>query len=391
MSQWSGIGLVEVEGSAREQGRAQGVALRSEIGDNLRLVERVLKRLEADGHTAEYLRLLRDNERFVARHSPDTLEEIVGIAAGSGFAYDQILALNLPVYQVRQFQRLECTQILLRGQATRDGSTLLAKTRDLASGPFHQVLIRRVLPSGRWVVEANISGCVTWPGIGINSDGLALSSSGAWSKRQPVDWARISEGWLLANTSELLRHSTSVRSLRDNLAEHPRLTPVILTAADRESAAVFETTATTQQEIEVSGSHSVRTNHYLSAGLAALAPTEREYPSTHHRIGRATSLIESRLGDWDIPAMAELMSDHDGFPQDSLCRHAQREGESQSLYSVMVRVEDGSVVALLGNPCSTLPLGDRVAALPATGTSLPGAGAVHVISGCLKESATPSA
>jgi isopenicillin-N N-acyltransferase like protein len=352
MTDWSATAYADVSGTPYEQGHQQGTAARAEIEENLVLVEQVKSALGLRGTLAEYPRLVAANERFIRRESPETLEEVAGIADGAGLPYTALVELNLPVYQVRQFMHVECTQLLLHG-GTPDRSTYLVKSRDTSSGRFHQILLRRGLPDGGWSIEANVAGCVTWPGIAMNSHGLAVATSGAWSRRTSVDWSLAGERWLMLNIGVLLRTCTSVAEFEHGIARQPMLTPVICTAVDPRTARVLEVTPDRVHVTTPHGGRAVRTNHNRAVELRSAAPTPDEYPSTYHRYERASRALAARE-EWTFEDLAALVADHDGYPQSSICRHAESDGDTRTLYSVAVRVNDGAALCLLGNPCESL-------------------------------------
>lgn len=360
--QWSATRCIDLSGSPFEQGRQHGSAAKAEIRENLAMVSSVRAEYFSGPEAEAYESLLRDNVEFLKRSHPGVYEEIEGIATGADVTPDEALGLNLPIYFLARSTALgashggpalDCSQILLRSEATADGSTWLGKTRDsprVDGRRYHQVAVRRDLGDGRWLQESHVSGSITWPALSSNSDGLAIATSGIWSDRISIDWSRVGEAWTLVNTAELVRDCESVGQVRDALAAHPRLTPVNLTVVDREEAAVFEVTAEDFVEEPVSTAYSVRTNHFCCSSLVPVAPTKEENSSTHSRHERAVRCIEERLGELTGADLIDLLADHEGYPQDSLCRHADSDG-SDTLSATVVRVDDGAMVAILGNPC----------------------------------------
>jgi hypothetical protein len=193
--------FAELRGDPYQQGLAQGRIAARHIATNVRITRQVAAEL---GAALDYRALTRANEQFVRDASPGTLAEVAGLADGAGLPYDEVLALNLPAAQTAHFLPRECTQLLVRPGATRDGHTYLAKNRDNRR-PYRQIVLRRWLDDERWVVQANVAGSITWPGIGVNSAGLALATSGLWSRRTEIDWDSANAGWLMLNTDLLLR------------------------------------------------------------------------------------------------------------------------------------------------------------------------------------------
>jgi isopenicillin-N N-acyltransferase-like protein len=345
--------FAELRGSPYEQGVTQGRIAAANIAANVQITRQVAAEL---GGALDYQALTRANEQFVRETSPATLEEVAGLADGAGLPYPDLLALNLPAVQTAHFVPRECTQLVVRPPATRDGHTYLAKNRD-KSRPYRQIVLRRWLGGGRWVVQANVAGSITWPGIGINSDGLALATSGVWSRRTQIDWASAGQAWLILNTDLLLRECATLGELSAAISAQPRLTPELCLATDGRSTAVYEITTGQAYAEPVAGPAAVRSNHAHYSSLAAVGPTEAEYPSTFHRWRRADAELRRRAGRWDAASLAGLLADHDGYPEQSLCRHAA--GGHRTAYSVIVDLDTQRVVTLLGNPCRRLqPDGD---------------------------------
>jgi len=342
--------FAELCGDPYQQGLTQGRIAARHIAANVRTTRQVAAEL---GSALDYRALTRANEQFVREASPGTLAEVAGLADGAGLPYDEVLALNLPAVQTAHFLPRECTQLLVRPPATRNGHTYLAKNRD-SRRPYRQIVLRRWLDDERWVVQANVAGSITWPGIGVNSAGLALATSGLWSRRTEVDWDSAIRGWLMLNTDLLLRECATVADLSVAIGAQPRLTPELCLATDGRDAAVYEITATRAYAGAVTGPVAVRSNHAHQAGLAHDGPTEAEYPSTYHRWRRADAELRRRAGHWDATSLAALLADHDGYPERSLCRHGTGRDGARTAYSVIVDIDTLTTTALIGNPCQRL-------------------------------------
>jgi len=342
--------FAELRGDPYQQGLTQGRIAARHIAANVRITRQVAAEL---GSAVDYRALTRANEQFVREASPGTLAEVAGLADGARLPYDDLLALNLPAVQTAHFLPRDCTQLLVRPPATRDGHTYLAKNRDNRR-PYRQIILRRWLDEERWVVQANVAGSITWPGIGVNSAGLALATSGLWSRRTKIDWDAANAGWLMLNTDILLRDCATMAGLSRAISAQPRLTPELCLATDGRSAAAYEITATRAYTRPVTGPVAVRSNHAHQADLAEDGPTEAEYPSTYHRWRRADAELRRRAGYWDATSLAALLADHDGYPERSLCRHGSGRNGSRTAYSVIVDIDTLTTTALIGNPCRWL-------------------------------------
>lgn len=343
-------GLVSLTGDPREQGLTHGRQAAGAIRANLDIVRKGMDRLQRSGRTYDYARVLARNEAFAQREAPELLQEIHGIADGADVPYEDLLLLNLPLYMVGNLMPLDCTQILVGGPATRDGSTLVAKTRDVAHDDLRGVVLHRRYPDGRELVEVDVAGSITWPGSALNGAGLTIATSGVWSNRTPIDLER--DGWMLVNVHLLVRDSSSVDELAERLAEQPRITGMNIVAADaRGTHAALEATADEVHRHDSSDGVVVRTNHYLTPSIAHLGPSKVEHPSSHHRHGLALERIQQQYGGWDAERLWSLVADHEGYPQLSICRHSVEGDGSDTLYGSVANLNSGAFSAFLDHPC----------------------------------------
>lgn len=346
--------FVRLTGTPRAQGRQHGSWARDAICENLELVQRALARKFDRSSGLETERLLVANEAYAARCAPEILEEIDGIAEGAGVDYRDVLQLNLPVFLIWALMPLDCSQILVRPPAVADGRTYLAKTRDVGCARLRHVVLQRCYSEGHETVEVSVAGSITWPGSGLTSRGLAFSTSGVWSRRMAVAPEAARVAWLLTNTGLLLRDSADVADFTDRLRAQPRCTSMNLLVADDRSALALEAMPDRVVTAQPVDGVLIRTNHFLDPELAKLGPQPHENPSSYHRFSVARRSVDANHGAWTYDALARLLTDHDGFPDLSLCRHRVGGKGSWTLYASIANVTDRRFTVLLGNPCQAL-------------------------------------
>lgn len=342
---------IRVSGPPREQGRQHGRLARDLIVENLALIRQGMAALSARGRQYDYDGVLRANQAFVSEAAPEILDEVEGIAESAEVPYQDLLLLNLPLYFIGVLLPLECSQILVAPPATANHTTLLAKTRDLGRGRLRHVVLHRCYPDGLELIEVSVAGSITWPGSGLSSRGVALTTSGVWSKRTAIHLDRAAGGWLLVNSHLLLRDSHSLDDLARRAAEQPRVTGLNILAADRHRAAALELTSDRLYRADAEDGVAVRTNHYLEPEIQHLGPTREEYPGTYHRYEVAKGAVRQAYGSWDVARLTALLASHDGYPQQSLCRHAQNGEGADTVYGSVASLPDGSFWAVLDNPC----------------------------------------
>ncbi|MFJ2200178.1 C45 family autoproteolytic acyltransferase/hydolase [Streptomyces violaceusniger] len=339
-------------GDPAEQGRQHGRAARAAIAANIAAVRRDIGELCTDeASVSRYRQCLTANAGFVRRADPGQWAELCGIAEGADAPLDDILALNLPAHMVLRWVPQECSQLLASGDRAAAGHTLLAKTRDMAGHFAEHVVLRRRYPDGRRMTEVTVAGSVLWPGSGINDSGLAMSTSGVWSERTGVDWRAAGTGWILINSHDLLRRARTAGEFADLLRGQPRLSGLNIALADPGERLAVEATAS-EVTVRDRADHHVLTNHYECPATAPLAPGPDQNASSYHRAATAGRALGTSHG-LTPGALAELLADHTGYPQDSLCRHQVEGAGSETTYASIAVLPEGAFYVTLGNPCAS--------------------------------------
>jgi isopenicillin-N N-acyltransferase-like protein len=346
--------LLRLHGVPRKDGLEHGRRARSAIHENIAVAQRALAGA-AERTAIDAGRLLAENEAYVARHAPELLEEIAGIAEGAGAAYHDVLQLNLPVFLVWNFIPLDCSQILVGPGATADGHTYLAKTRDVGFGKLRHVVLHRTYGDGYETVEVSAAGSITWPGSGLSSRGLAFSTSGVWSRRMVFAAETVGTAWLLTNTHLLLRDSVRVADFVERLRAQSRWSSMNLLVADDDSAVAIEAMPDRLALADPADGILIRTNHFLDPELAGFSPGLDENQSSYHRMDVAKRRTAETGGAWSFAALAQLLADHEGYPNLSICRHQVDGAGSWTLYASIADVTGRMFTALLDNPCQALP------------------------------------
>lgn len=181
------LGVLDLFGTARERGRVHGESLREKIRELSAIWKSHLGRPENVTPDAYVERFLSDTdfETAIARWTPDVLEEIRGIAEGSGLPYRTALAMQLvdeewwysanggTVPKPASAEREKCTVI---GVAkTGANPTLLAQNLDLPAFcvPFVTILRIRSRENDLEALVPSYAGLVALNGV--NSRGVAVA------------------------------------------------------------------------------------------------------------------------------------------------------------------------------------------------------------------------
>lgn len=346
----------EVSGTPFEQGVQLGQALKEAIEINLKKVYK--KMADARVDEAAYREFVNKNVVFFEKNRPDMYEELKGIAQGSGLPFEEILLLNIPAYFLAdRFTCItqECSMMCVRGNATADGCTYIIKNRDMGNPAMDQVLVKRTYPDGLKILEVCGAGTLTFPAVGMNSHGLAVTTTGFWSPKDPTRIDRVESADIFLNVRVLLTTCKTAAEAVEFCRTAPRMNGLNVIVADRDEAYVMELTAD-DIYVEKAGESGVlyRTNHLISEQLSHLNAPPETRPSTHMRYTRIGEMLEERRGKLRFQDLIRIMSDHKYEPN-CLCRHPHEGEPARTVSSTLCVVEDFEIWTSIGNPCTSLP------------------------------------
>ncbi len=330
--------IIEVSGSARNRGRIHGAQARSRIDRSVATYGRLFAFCGIDWPGAQKLGAgYRD---LIGDLDAELLEEIEGIAAGSGRHVNEILALNSrteilpPTYPGQPHPDRhsiaacnaaggvpdwgECTSIAIKPSMSATGTTLLAQNWDwLGAQRAALVLLRCTESDGSTCLTLTEAGMLAK--IGLNSHGFGVclnilrSTDDGTQPGVPVH--------------VLLRALLKRRSVGDAIAFASKLqfgasSNVQCADAGGETAALeFSPRGLSVIRGEATGGQRAlcHTNHFLAAEAAkhqaALAPSLSTFP----RLDRIHALTGAHKGRFSMQDLQRMLRDEtEGFL--SICR-----------------------------------------------------------------------
>lgn len=326
---------VVVSGTYYQQGKQHGAGLADAIR---RIIDEVLKPESWNQERVQhYLRLLEDNMR---RHCPGAVEEMNGIADGSGIPYSDILAYNClaDVWQVNAW----CTNVAF--QFTPDGPAI-GKTNDIGKDAQHyHALFRRPEGDGGPLLWVTWPGTV-WANCFVNGAGLAFG--GASVTKQ----VRNEEG---IPSNVFLRILADLAGNVDDAIECCRSIPVMhhpanITLADASGKLVVVEKSPDGcgvREPDEKGAL-FATNHFCTPGLCGTdTPPEEMKSNSEARFQNLDRLTAE--GDQSVERLQRILSDHAN--PGAICQHGDYMWTSVA-YVVVPRTR--TVHFSYGRPCET--------------------------------------
>jgi isopenicillin-N N-acyltransferase-like protein len=355
------IPLLTVEGAPHACGLAHGRRFAREIAEN---VETYLRRFELSGLRRKAA--FAEAERWLAAmadQSPSYVEEMRGIADGSGAGMDNVALLNAR-YELaftlfgQEATRGElvaagpdgCTTFGLTPDVTADGHTWLGQNWDWLEGLHGRTLVlhlhRHDRPSFVCLTEAGIVGGkmgVNECGIGLVENGLASSHDGRNPYQKPFHMR--------------------CREILD--AETFQAAQLPVNATPRTCSANFVIGAPGGEvvDLEASPDHVrslypedgivTHSNHFLTEGHGT-SLLDKIAPNTLERVGRMRRLLAEQHGRISFDGMRAAASDHVGLPN-AICRHPDATQPSarrtMTAAAVLIDLEARTMHVANGPPC----------------------------------------
>jgi hypothetical protein len=337
--------IVTLSGSYYEQGRQHGAALADVIAE---ITGEIIGKLDWQTPKVEAaLARLRTNTE---RHAPALLEELRGIADGSGQPEAALWAYNCvaDIWQVNAF----CTNVAFR--RTPDGPAI-GKTNDIGQhAQKYHALFRRTSGAGVPMLWATWPGTL-WANCFVTASGLAFG--GASVVKRVRNEAGIPSNILLRWIGEA---ASSVEEAIDVLRETPIMHhPANITLADSDGRLVVVEKAPDGCEVRECGEEGAlfATNHFCTPGLRGTDnPGEDLGPNSRARwenLARLTTNDQRPTTNDQRPTtvarLQEILADH--HQPGAICQHGHN-GMWTSVAYVAVPARRTLYFAY-GRPCET--------------------------------------
>jgi isopenicillin-N N-acyltransferase-like protein len=319
---------------------ARGLALGKMISDvcihNISFLE---QKLADDRLTIEDgRRMALENEKVIAKHFPEMLQEIRGLAEGAQLPYDYILLETAFPFTVGSSSN--CTIISAFGTTT-DGTPLVGRNYDflLDFKACNQLRVVRK-KNGKF---AFLGGTVTMLGVeeGLNDAGLFIGDAGWEPKELPS-----SRGLSSRQVMQLvLENCASVDTAIDFIRQTPKFANNAGTCyliADKREVVIIEMGLTGSWLRESEEGVLVASNTFLTPIAEEMKSPE---PRAFIRHDFARKHVYENKNKIDTRFMRELLSDHSA----PICSH----NEINTLRSVIARTGEGRILVADGHPCTS--------------------------------------
>jgi len=347
--------LLHLSGTAYDQGVQHGQLLGERIAHNLQVYFGRFAS-EVGLSRAEVLeRAIKYREAIVA-HNPDYFAAMRGVAEGSGFDLNQLLALNLR-YEIIYYQlsakamAAGCTSFAVLPDASANGHLLMGQNWDWIP-QVQGAVLHTVEPDGLETISFTEAGIVGGK-IGLNSAGLGLAINGLHSSDD--DWSRLSKPFHV-RCYEILRARDLKTAIQAVTGEERACSTNFLIAQVPDRVANIEAAPHRARVVEPENGFLVHTNHFLDPqALGVREPPRAPWSSTCHRWDRLSDLLASRhpmvVGD-----IQNYLRDHEAYPH-SVCCHEDPDlppgQQYRTVASVVMDLHQRELFISDGPPCQS--------------------------------------
>ena len=343
--------VIELSGDAHERGRAYGSQCKALIGKAIDIYRRLF-RLASNLDWDQSVTKAKEFIPFIQAYDDDIMQEIHGIAEGSGRTLDEILALNVRsellflLASERQNGVPECTALAIT-PPSGPGSVLLAQNWDWYPQTQDLCVILKIRqkdqPNIIQIVEAGIIAK-----IGFNSAGVGLCTNALVS-----DQCRVGVPF-----HAILRKILNAETMADAIGA--------VTAPARASSGNYIIGHADGEAINIEAApydfnviYSERgvithANHFCIKNMKIRDAVPAMWPDTLMREFRVRKLLAKRRDRIDVGFIEEVLRDHFDRPY-SVCTHRvesqPEEKQGQTNASIIINLDRKTMAVAKGPPC----------------------------------------
>jgi isopenicillin-N N-acyltransferase-like protein len=334
------IPLIETGGSPWEIGYDVGRETR-EMLQAVAASSRAELGAAADGEVNSSIRVYLEATERVA---PGLVEELRGMAEGSGVPFETLFAVNAAAELNQAIGSFGCTVVGAGPAGTADGQVLLAHNEDATAGWGDFAYVVKAEPE-----DGPAFAAFTYAGLllhqGVNAAGLASVGNALYARDAHPGVPKLFQ------YRRALMETTIEGAIR--VATDP--------ARAFGNNHLFANAEGDMYDIEVSGCHwamlpagdrsYAHANHFVSPELTHLDRGENLLNS-RLRQARVERLVNAAWGTLTVERLQAIMADHSNYPG-SVCKHHTPESDLDygTIGSVVIDSAARALWACAGNPC----------------------------------------
>jgi isopenicillin-N N-acyltransferase-like protein len=331
---------------------ARGLAYGREARDQVAASIRTYRRLFRDFVGLDWDHARKMGAAYagpIERYAPDLLAEMEGVAAGSGFAFDEILALNARSEIALSARMVDgCTAFAAFGTATTNGEVLLCQNWDWRASQREAFVVLEIEredgPSITMLTEGGIIGKIGYntAGLGVCLNALVTDQLRDDGVPLHVVLRRILESKNLGDAIEAVANGP-VASAANYLIAQAGAEAVDIEAVPSD----FDVLLPERDVL-------CHTNHICSVRLAGVRDLGKHVlPDSYPRLARVRRLVEGRRGGITAESCMEILRDGANGPDAISRREDPKDPEGkrlQTVFSVIMNLTERTACITDGPP-----------------------------------------
>lgn len=354
------ITVIDLAGSSYQVGRQHGEILRDKIKEFYETAyELHMTNLSIKADRDALNNFCRRNMGFLSKYSPELVEELTGIADGSGLTLENIVFLNsfLEMEDLRppalggkliNDSLWGCTTFNILPKASRDNKSYVGQTFDMEAYYSKFNVILRINPeSGPSVLIYTFAGVLGLNGINSKGIGLTVNKVVSNDAREGLIYPFV------------VRKALMQERIGDSLGSiifAPRASGVVFQLASEDGIAFCAETSATYYELLPIEDVIGHTNHYVAPSMRKFeTPNWLSHGGSYVRSQVVNRRLKEARGQIDIKFLKDLTKDHTNYPR-CICAHGfEGEGEYsafQTVAAVIMDLEAKTMWVCNENPCT---------------------------------------
>lgn len=347
------IPLFEVKGTYRQVGQRIGEAMKPRLQ---RMLDRARENLPPGVSWNEMVQQGRLYLTYSRTIYPQYVEELEGIAEAAGLPFEEIfLEMCEELWEPAAWRERGvmtgtpwvmgmkgCTDMVARGRATTDGSTLVAHTNDLSPDVEEDLVLLQVR-AGDDPEFLGVSVGGLGYSAGFNAAGISMTGNQVYCNdiRPGVPRLLIVRAILAARRLEEAMNACLLPQRASNYNN-------VIADASGEAYSV-EGSATDYEPIYIEGDILAHANHYISPAMRRFEADRNAIGGSIIRHHRALRLLRENYGCLSPELFQKLLADHANYPG-SICRHGL---ETVTVFSLIIHLNERRAWIGRGRPCQT--------------------------------------
>lgn len=335
---------IELKGDAKTRGKIYGEKAKGAIERNIAFYSKFFE-ISAGISWQKAQELSKRFLPVIEKYSPEAIEEMQGVAEGSGREFGEILTLNCRS-EVLFAKADACSCVMIPAEKGLGGDVYMGQTWDWLSSAVGNSVVLKIFkensPTILMVCEAGLIG-----GKGLNSEGLGIclnaTSVGKGRVGMPLHL-------LMRNVLEAGLPSEAIKAV----SAVPRAGSGTFNIATRNNyEMIIEFSPDNFDVIMSAGEPLIHTNHYLSPLFREKDAAKHFIPSTFTRFNTMKKYLKAHQEKMGEKELFALLSNHDNYPE-SICYHAdpRLSGDRYlSVYAMVMNVNQGILWISDGYAC----------------------------------------